>query len=381
MVEIRETPMGGKLRDFLDVVSDIYKDDRHFIRPLDMDLGDRLNPKKNPLFKHAEGTTFTAYQDGRCVGRITAQIDHEHIERYKDATGFFGFLDTIDDPEVTKALLERAEDWLRGKGMKVIRGPISLSINEELGCLIEGFEYPPALMMPHHKPYQAKLIEQAGYEKEKDFYAWRYEIGEMSKRVRRAQEEFRAMPEVVARQFDMKNLARDVDIAVDIFNDAWSENWGFVPLTRDEAKKMAADFKLILQPELTRIVSIDGEPAAFAVAIPNINEIVRDLDGKLFPFGALKLLYRLKVEGAKSGRLALLGIRKKFRFMRKYAAMSAFLYADMNDAGKKCGMTWGELSWTLEDNAPVNTGIRLLGATKYKTYRVFRKPLTNDASS
>jgi hypothetical protein len=376
MVEIRETPMGGKLRDFLNVVSDIYKDDRHFIRPLDMDLGDRLNPKKNPLFHHAEGTTFTAYQNGRCVGRITAQIDREHIERYKDATGFFGFLDTIDDEEVAKALLARAEDWLRQKGMKFIRGPISLSINEELGCLIEGFDYPPALMMPHHKPYQAGLIEKAGYVKEKDFYAWRYEVGEMSKRVRKAQTDFLQFPEVKARTFDMKRLDRDVDIAIDIFNDAWSDNWGFVPLTREEAKKMAADFKMILVPELTRIVTIDDEPAAFAVAIPNINEIVRDLDGKLFPFGALKLLYRLKVEGAKSGRLALLGIKKKYRFVRKYAAMSAYLYADMNDAGKKCGMTWGELSWTLEDNAPVNTGIRLLGATKYKTYRVFKKPLT-----
>jgi hypothetical protein len=380
MVEIRETPMGkkkGGLKDFLEVVDYIYRDDDKYIRPLDMDLGDRLNPKKNPFFGHAEGTIFTAYKNGKCVGRVTAQIDREHLERHKDETGFFGFLDTTDDPEVAKELLAHAEDWLRARGMKQIRGPLSLSINEELGCLIEGFDYPPALMMPHHRPYQAGLIEQAGYEKEKDFYAWRYEVGEMSARVRKAQAAFREMPEVTIRPMSMKDLDRDVEIVMDIFNDAWAENWGFVPATRDEAKKMAADFKLVLVPELTRIVFIEGEPAAFSIAIPNVTEIVSDLHGKLLPFGFLKLLYRLKVEGPKSARVMLLGIRKKFRFSRKYAPMSAYLYAELNDGGKRCGMTWGELSWTLEDNSAVNTGIRMVGARKYKTYRVFKKSLVS----
>jgi hypothetical protein len=379
MVEIRETPLGKKkgLNDFLDVVDYIYRDDDKFVRHLDMDLSDRLNPKKNPFFGHAEGVIFTAYKNGKCVGRITAQIDREHLDRHKDDTGFFGFLDTTDDAEVAKELLANAERWLRARGMKQIRGPISLSINEELGCLVEGFDYPPVLMMPHHKPYQAGLIEQAGYVKEKDFFAWRYEVGEMSARVRKAQTEFRAMPEVKVRPISMKDLDRDVDIVMDIFNDAWSDNWGFVPATREEAKKMASDFKLVLVPELTRIVSIDGEPAAFSIALPNVNEIVSDLHGKLFPFGAVKLLYRLKVEGPKSARVMLLGIKKKWRHIRKYAAMSAFLYAELNDGGKRCGMTWGELSWTLEDNAPVNTGIKMVGAKKYKTYRVFRKSLVS----
>src|SRR5580700_1993515 len=167
MLEIRQIPMGGDVRDFLDVVSTIYKNEPNFIRPLDQDLKDRLNPKKNPLFDHAEGTIFLAYKSGKCVGRITATVDHEHLARYNDATGFWGFFDTIDDDEVARELIARAEAWLKGKGMKRARGPISMSINEELGCLVEGFDSPAVFLNPHHHPYQAGLIEKAGYAKAK----------------------------------------------------------------------------------------------------------------------------------------------------------------------------------------------------------------------
>ena len=177
-------------------------------------------------------------------------------------------------------------------------------------------------------------------------------------------------------------MERDVKIILEVFNDAWSDNWGFVPLTDTEGKKMAQDMKMFLPAELTRIVSIDGEPAAVAVALPNMNELIADLGGKLFPFGLPKLLYRLKVVGAKTGRLLILGIKKKHRGVKKYAGLSAYLYAEMNDAGKKLGMSWGELGWTLEDNAPINVAIKALGAKKYKTYRVYSKSLeTNGASS
>ncbi|MCL2724993.1 MAG: hypothetical protein FWD69_11210 [Polyangiaceae bacterium] len=378
MIDIRQTPMGGELRDFLNVVDLIYKDDPRYIRPLDMDVGDRLNPKKNPFFEHGEGTIFTAHKDGRCVGRVTAQIDREHQDRYKDHAGFFGFFDTIDDEQVARELLEAAENWLRDRGRKRIRGPISLNINEELGCLVEGFESPPVLMNPHHRPYQGGLIEKAGYGKAKDFFGWRYEIGEPNARVRKAMQEIEAMPEIVVRPFSKKTLAGDVKIALEVFNDAWNENWGFVPMTKKEADKMASDLKMFLVPEITKIVLIDGQPAAIAIALPNVNELIGDLGGKLFPFGIAKLLWRLKVEGAKSGRLIILGIKKKFRTQRKYAGLSLYLYGAMNNGGKAVGMTWGELGWTLEDNAAVNTGIKMVGAKKYKTYRVYEKALIKE---
>src|SRR5215472_219542 len=262
MIQIHSLEPGRRLGAFLDVVGDIYAGDPAYVRPLDMDMKDRLSPKKNPFFEHGEAALFVAYKDGRCVGRISASIDREHLDRYQDATGFWGFLDTVDDREVAASLLAQAEQWLRGKGMKQAHGPISVSINEEVGCLVEGFDTPPYILMPHHRPYQHTLIEGAGYTKAKDFYAWSYVVGDLPPRVRKAQEEVRALPEITARCVSYSDMERDVATVMDIFNDAWSENWGFVPLTHSEVRKMAQDFKLILIPEITRIVSIDGEPAA-----------------------------------------------------------------------------------------------------------------------
>jgi len=377
MVEIRQIAMGGPIDDFLNLVDYVYKGDPAYVRPLDMELKDRLNPRKNPFFEHGEGTVFCAYRNGWCVGRITAQIDREHLARYGDDTGFFGFLDTIDDEEVARDLLVGAEAWLRAKGMKKVRGPLSLNVNEELGCLIEGFDTPPYMMMPHHRAYQGGLLEKAGYAKAKDFYAWSYKVGELNARTKRGHEEIKSLPEVSHRTASLKNLAQDVEVLVDVFNDAWSDNWGFVPFTRAEVRKMAADFKLLLMPEITCIVSIDGEPAAVALAIPNLNEMVSDFGGKLFPLGLPKLLWRLKVKGPHSARLLLLGIRKKWRHVRKYAGLSAFMYAEMNEGGKKLGIREGELGWTLEDNGRVNAGIMAMGAKRYKTYRVYERSLVN----
>jgi hypothetical protein len=381
MVEVRQMPMGGPVKDFLNVVDTIYRGDPAYVRPLDMMVKDQLNPRKNPFFEHGEGAMFCAYRGGACVGRATAQIDREHICRYRDETGFFGFIDTIDDEEVSRELLSRAERWLTSKGMKRARGPFSLSINEETGCLVEGFDTPPYLMMPHHRSYQGALIEKAGYAKVKDFFAWKYTVGEPNARVKRAQEQIKAMPEISYRNASMKRLDKDVELLVDIYNDAWSDNWGFVPFTRNEVRKMAADFRLLLVPEITCIVSIDGEPAAVALAVPNLNELVGDMHGKLFPMGLPKLLWRLKVTGPKSARLILLGIRKKFRNVRKYAALSAFMYAEMNDGGKKLGIREGELGWTLEDNGAVSAGIQLMGAKLYKKYRVYEKALHGPAGN
>jgi hypothetical protein len=310
------------------------------------------------------------------VGRCTAQIDRTHVDLHAEKTGFFGFLDTVDDPEVSQALLDAAAEWLRARGMTKMRGPFSLSINEEMGCLVEGFDMPPMLLMQHHRPYQGGLIEKAGLSKVKDAYAWRYVVGEVPKRAQKAHDEIDLLPEVKTRHVDMKNLDADVRVIMDVFNDAWSDNWSFVPYTENELAKLAADLRLIGIPELTYISEIDGEPAAVAVALPNLNELIRDFKGKLVPFGLPKLLWRLKVEGPKTARLAILGIRKKYRGHRKYAALSAYLYAKLNESGKRVGIRWGELSWTLEDNGPVNVGIKFMGGKIYKRYRIYEKELS-----
>jgi hypothetical protein len=339
-----------------------------------MDMKQRLS-KKHPFFRHAEGVLFTAHRNGWCVGRTSAQIDREHNDRYKDDAGFFGFFDTIDDEEVATSLLDSAGAWLKARGMKRMRGPFSLSINEEMGCLVEGFDTPPMILMPHHRPYQGGLIEKAGLPKLKDAYAWRYVVGDVPQRARKAHDEIEALPEVKARHVDMKNLDAEVRVIMDIFNDAWSDNWAFVPYTEAELQKLADDLRMIAVPDLTYICEVDGEPAAVAVALPNVNELIHDLRGRLFPLGLPKLLWRLKVVGPKTARLAILGIRKKYRSQRKYAGLSTYLYTKMNRVGRDLGIQWGELSWTLEDNGPVNVAIRFMGGKIYKKYRLYEKTL------
>jgi len=373
-VEIKKTPIGGRIKDFVEVVDYIYRDDPKFVRPLDLDIKQRVS-LKNPFFDHAEGVIFTAYRNGWCVGRCTAHIDREHLALHKDDAGFFGFFDTTDDAEAARALLDSATQWVAERGMKRLRGPISFSLNEEVGCLVDGFDNPPMVMMPHHRPYQGALIEKAGLAQLKDLFSWRYVVGEVPARARKAHDDVAALPEVRVRHIDMKNFDAEIRTVVDIYNDAWSDNWCAVPITERELAKTSEDLKLLIVPELTYIAEVDGEPVAVAVALPNLNELIQDLDGKLFPMGLPKLLWRLKVQGPKTARLIFLGIRKKLRHVRKYAALSTFLYVKMNEQGRRCGIEWGELSWTLEENGPVNVGIKLMGGKVYKRYRIYEKTL------
>lgn len=372
-VDVREVRLNGNLKPFLDVVDDIYRRAPNYIRPLDMMVKDRLHPR-SPFFQHAEGTVFLAYKGDRCVGRITAHIDHEHLAKHKDHTGFFGFFDTIDDQAVADALLNRASQWLKDRGMKRIRGPLSLSLNDEVGCLVDGFDYPPMLMMPHHLPYQSGLIENNNhFERIRTMYAWKYEVGALKRRVQEAHDELSKLPEVTSRPVDMNNIEYDTRIVMNLYNDAWSENWGHVPMTQAELRALAKDFKLLLRPELTQIAFINGTPAAVAIAAPNLNEALVGLNGKLLPTGALKLIYRLKIRKTDTARLIILGIAKRFRNQRKYAALSLYLYAKLNQGGQQLGIKWGELSYTDEANGPVNTAIKMMGGTIYKRYNVYER--------
>jgi hypothetical protein len=309
------------------------------------------------------------------VGRCSAQIDHEHLRVHGDETGFFGFFDTIEDPEVARELVSAAARWLSERGMKRMRGPLSLSINEEVGTLVEGFDTPPMVMMAHARPYQGPLLESVGLAKVKDLLAWRYEVGTPHRRADKAWQEISKMPEVRFRSLSKKSMERDVHTMLEIFNDAWSHNWGFVPATPAEARKIAEDFKLIIDEDLAFFAEIDGREMGLCVTLPNINEAIRDLDGKLLPFGFAKLLWRLKVKRPKSARLMMLGLRKELRGIKRYGGMSLAMYVEVSKRGQKKGVEWGELSWTLEDNHPINLGIKAMGARVYKKYRLFEKEL------
>lgn len=375
-IEIRELPLGAKLDAFIRFPNRLFASDPAYIAPLEMEVGDRLNPKKNPFFEHGEASLFLALRDGEVVGRCSAQIDREHLRIHKDETGFFGFFDTVDDQEVATALLRAAEAWLRARGMKAARGPYSLSINEEVGCLVEGFEHPPVLMMPHAMPFQSGLIEGAGYEKEKDVLAWRYEVEQPPARAKRAWADVDAMPEVRFRSVDRRKLRQEIDILLEIFNDAWQHNWGFVPATKAEVEKMAEDMKLILDENIAFFATVDGREVACCVCLPNLNEATRDLGGKLFPLGFAKLLYRLKIKKPKSARLLILGIRTELRGKKRYGALSTALYAELARRGIENGYEWAELGWTLEDNHPINLGIKAMRGKVYKRYRIYRRALS-----
>ncbi len=374
-IRIREHRPGRDLDAFLRVPELLYKGDPGFVMPLNMEQRDRLSPKKNPFFQHAEATLFTAYVDGKLAGRISAQVDREHLATHADSAGFYGFFDTINDERVGRALVDSAATWLRVRGMKRMRGPFSLSINEEMGTLVEGQAEPSMLFSPYHRAYQDTITTSTGLAKVKDLLNWRYVVGQVPPRAIKAHEEVSIMPEVKIRQLRRNRLQEDVRILLDVFNDAWRDNWGFVPATEAEAVKMAEDLKLVLDDNLALVAEVDGRAAAVALAFPNLNEAIADLDGKLFPLGLAKLLWRTKVNKPKSAMLRILGIRKEFRNKKRYGGLSAALYVEIAKRGKLAGYEWGELGWTLEDNRPVNLGIKMMGGEVYKRYRMYEKSL------
>lgn len=376
-IEIRTIEPGASPALFLAAAERVFAGDPAWIAPLRFEMEQRLHPKKNPLFAHAEAALFVALEDGQPVGRMSASIDHEWQRTWNDKTGHFGFFDTVDDPAVASALFLEAEAWLRARGVERVVGPMSLSANEEIGLLVEGFEHPPALMMGHSRAWQGTLAEACGYAKEKDLLAWRFDRETpLTKRALKAWEDVEALPEITLRSIDTRRLAEELGVIVDIYNEAWAGKWGFVPITEAEVAKMAADMKLVLDPDVAFVAVLDGEPVGMCVMIPNLNEVIADLNGRLLPFGWAKLLWRAKVRRPRSTRLILLGIREHIRKnVKRYGGLSAAMYVEVARRGKAKGYEWSELSWTREDDAPINVGIKAIGGRVYKRYRVYAKTL------
>jgi len=374
-VEIRQHSPGKDIEDFIRAGNVVFATDRHWVAPLRLDLKARLSPQKNPFFSRGEAVLFTAWRGKELVGRCSAQVDREHLRVHQDGSGFFGFFDTIDDQEVANALLDSAASWLRPRGVTRMMGPFSLYANEEVGLLVEGFQFPPMMQMGHSRSYQATLCERAGFEKEKDLLAWRFEDPNLPPRAVRAWEEVQNMPEVKLRSIDMKHLDREIDAIQEIYNDAWSGKWAYVPALPDERAKMAEDLKLLVDPDIAFMAEVNGETVGMCIMLPNLNEAIADLGGQLLPFGFAKALYRLKVKHPVSTRLMMLGLREHVRKQRRYGGLSAAMYVETARRGFAKGYKWAELSWTREDDAPINLGIKMMGARVYKRYRVYRRSL------
>ncbi len=376
-VEIRRHELGRDLAAFERAGFVVFADDPNWVPPLSMVLRERLTPGKDPFHLHADVALFTAWKDGRLVGRMSATVDRKWLSTWNDATGHFGYFDTIDDVEVAEALFAHAERWLVGKGMKRVNGPMSLSAVQEIGILVDGFDTPPMVDMAHSRRYQGALAERCGYVKEKDLLCWRYEAGsEINARTLKAWESICSLPEVRIRSVNRRRLRNELGIVMEIYNETWAGKWGYVPIGSSELDKMARDLSLVLDPDLAFIAEVDGKPAGMCITIPNLNEAIADLGGSLFPFGFAKLLYRTKVRNPKTSRLILLGVRESIRKqVKRYGGLSAAMYVEVARRGTAKGYRWAELSWTREDDAPINLGIRSMGAKVYKTYRVYEKQL------
>ncbi len=376
MTDVTLVPVEGRalLDRFIRLPHRLHRGDPHYIAPLHLERLDALTPK-NPFFSHAEVQFWIARKDGRDVGRISAQIDRQALAVRPDATGHFGLIAAEDDPAVFRALVTEAETWLRARGMRRVLGPFNLNINEETGLLVAGFDTPPMLLMGHDKPYVGARLEELGFAKEKDVFAYLYDMSiELPLSVRRLLN--RPLPaNIKVRRIDFKRYNEEIHTVTDIFNDAWRNNWGFVPLTEIETDHLAKSLKPLLDPRAAAIVEVGGIPVGFLVALPNLNEAIRDLRGRLLPFGWAKLLWRLKVRGVKTARVALMGV-KRSAAQGVTGSLLPFLLIDaVRREGVKLGLTHIELSWILEDNLPMRRINESLGATAYKTYRVYGKSL------
>ncbi len=365
-------------RDFHDLPHAIYRDDPHWIAPLRLERKIHFDRKHNPFFAHAEVAFWLAYRGDIPVGRISAQIDRLHLERYRDATGHFGFLDAVDDPAVFAALLKEAEGWLRDRGMQRALGPVSFSMWDEPGLLIEGFDTPPYVVMGHDRPYARAHIEALGYHGAQDLIAYDYDLeSPLLPLAQRTLERARRSGRIVLRdiRLDRAHLDAEVALILDILNDAWSTNWGFVAMTPAEVADLASTFRLLLKPQDVRIAYFDGEPAGFVMSLPNLNEAIAGLDGRLFPFGWLTLLWRLKVRGVGSVRLMMLGIRKSLQSSPASAMLAMTLIEAQRSFYRPRRIKRAELGWVLDSNTRMRRVIGLVGAKPYKTYRVYEKAL------
>lgn len=360
---------------FVDFAWEVYKDDPAWVPPLKSEVHGLMDPKENPWFGHGRAAFFLAERGGKVVGRISAQVD-DLVQPSMPDTGQWGFFDALDG-DTAAALIAHAEGWLRAQCMKHALGPITISIWDEPGLLIEGFDESPLAMMGHHRPEYRAWIEAAGYAKAKDLHTFALDIRiDMIPVIDRLIKSGEKNPRIVVRNVDKSKFDSEAAIILDILNDAWSDNWGFVPLTDAEIAYGGKKLKPIIVEDLVKIVEYDGEPVAFMLTIPDLNEMIADLNGSLLPFGWAKLLWRLHKVKTKRVRVPLMGVRKEFQSSR-LASQFAFMLIEFTRrvCVDKYGINFGEFGWVLEDNQGMMSIAQLPGAGTNHKYRIYEKAL------
>lgn len=366
----------GEFLDFCKLPRLIYSNSKEFTPPLDIERWTLYSKRLNPHFGLVESRRWLARKDGKYVGRVFAQIYKDGVAPVGASRAQFGCLDAIDDNEVVDALLTSAEQWLASRGATVVHGPYSPSVNSESGLLVSGFDAPSMILMPWNPSYLPEHLERRGYQKAKDLICYRYDLTLDTLPNRNIIERPEWRGRLAIRNIDLNNLHRETPVMVELFNSAWSENWGFVPWTEKEFSAAADTLKHVMRPEGGFIVELDGIAQAFGLILPNVFEIISDLNGKLFPFGLLKVLWRLKRHKYKTGLLALFGIRKHLQGTVAGGAITmAFIEECRRRSRSSNSIEQLQLGWVLEDNVRMRRAIELVGAPVATIRRIYGKTL------
>jgi len=377
MIEVRPVRSSQEWEAFIGFPWTVYQGDSNWVPQLRVAVRDMLDVRKNPFFRHAFMNPWLAFRGGEVVGRIVGVVDENHNRFHNEKTAFFGFFESIDDASVAQKLLDTVNAWARERGMETLRGPVNLSTNHECGLLVEGFEAPPSVMMTYNPKYYAALFEGAGFAKTKDLFA--YEVqgnSRFSERLLAQSERLKANGNVTFRTVNMKRFDQEIALILDIYNDAWENNWGFVPMEPEEFQHMARDMKAIVDPNLLLIAEVRGEPAGFGLTLPDVNQAFRKIpDGKLLPTGIFKLLWHLKGPGRAQTinrcRILTLGIKKAFRNF----SLGPLFYTEYLKRGPVAGYPVGEASWILEDNRAMNRALEMMCGKRTKVYRLYDRAI------
>ncbi len=355
---------------FIKMVWPLYRNYPNWVPPLLLDRRMVLDTKKNPFYRHAEIELFLAYRNSEIVGRIAAIINNNHNSFHGENIGFFGFFESINDQTVATALIEKAKEWLSAKGVDAIRGPVNPSTNDDVGVLVEGFDKPPAIMMPYNPEYYDALITGAALEKIKDLYSYYVEEHQvMSGKLPRIMEKLKERESFTIRQLNMKDFKAELKRVKDVYNNAWSKNWGFIPMTDEEFDHLADSLKQIVDPRIVLFAEKEGQPIGFALSVPDINQIlIHNKKGRLIP-GVIRLLWKKKK--INFIRIIVLGVILQYQ----RSSAGALLFYETAVRGIKNGYVHGEAGWVLDNNVMMNRAAEFLNAERYKTYRLYEAPL------
>jgi GNAT superfamily N-acetyltransferase len=361
----------AQLEQFIRMPFKLYRDDPRWVPPLVSAEMKMMDPKRNPFYDHAEAAHIMIERDGRLVGRISAIDNKLHNQVQNEKTGFWGYFECENDPEVSARLFSTAADWLRGRGLTRMLGPVNPSINDPSGMLVEGFEWSPFVLMTYNPRYYLRLVEAAGFTKAMDLWAYMLTNRDLDReRIDRVAELIRRRSEVTVRFVDLSKLDRELDIIKEVYNDAWEKNWGFVPMTDAEVRFQADDMKAILLSEFAYIAEIKGRPVGFAFALPDINIVLKKCRGSLLPFGWWHFL-KFNLRKIPTLRLVALGVRKEYH----KSGIGTLFYQKVIEEGLKRNYTAAECSWILETNDLMNRPIQQMGGKHYKTYRLYEKSI------